>query len=61
MQSYYEKLVIEKGIEAANAYMRALRLKRKRYPKKGGFNDPEIRKKAEETRGVVRGETHNPR
>jgi ribosomal protein L13E len=49
MQSYYEKLVEEKGKTVANEYMRQLRYKRK-VNKGGGFNLPEVRAKALETR-----------
>lgn len=49
MQSYYEKLVEEKGEAVAKAYMRQLRSKRK-VNKGGGFNDPKVVAKAIEKR-----------
>lgn len=49
MQSYFEKLVREKGETVAKEYMRQLRLKRK-VNKGGGFNDPEVRARALEKR-----------
>jgi len=45
MQSYFEKLVEQKGETVAREYMRQLRLKRK-VNNGGGFNDPEVRAKA---------------
>ena len=45
MQSYYERLVKERGEAVARAYMRDLRLKRKTN-KGGGFNSHETRQKA---------------
>jgi len=49
MPSYYENLVAKIGEEKAREQMKAIRANRK-VNKGGGFNNPEVIKKALETR-----------